>query len=239
MSKGPVLLSLSEIRAQNSERKSELSKSSKNFDTFVESSEIHLPLLAAGNPALSITGGLMLAEQRRQQLFPTASPLLASTWRAASIHTVSALGNGGPNYRSGWGIFDVANLVQLLADEESIGRVSLMKEFTVSSGASKTFYVTVPDSTQADLTLAWSDPARNPPAFGTVLDDNNAMLVNDLDLIVEDEAASPFTTHYPWTLNPDLVGEDQALRGATAVRTSMDDRNNVEKVTVRRANFFQ
>ena len=182
--------------------------------------------------APSVTGGLMLAEQRRQQLFPTASPLLASTWRAASIHTVSALGNGGPNYRSGWGIFNAVNLVQLLEDEESIGRGSLMKEFTINGGASKTFYVTVPANTQADLTLAWSDPAGNPPAFGTILDDDTAMLVNDLDLTVVDEFTSPVTTHYPWTLNPDLAGEDSALRGAAAVRTSTDDRNNVEKVTV-------
>jgi hypothetical protein len=182
--------------------------------------------------APSVTGGLMLAEERRQELFPAASPLLASTWRAAAIHTVSTLGNGGPNYRSGWGIFNAVNLVQLLEDEESVGRGSLMKEFTVDSGASKTFYVTVPASTQADFTLAWSDPAGSPPAFGTVVDDNTAMLVNDVDLIVVDESANPATTYYPWILDPDFVGQSSAVRGAPAVRTSTDDRNNVEKVTV-------
>lgn len=182
--------------------------------------------------APSVTGGLMLAEERRQELFPTASPLLASTWRAAAIHTVSALGNGGPNYRSGWGIFNAVNLVQLLEDEESVGRGSLMKEFTIDSGASKTFYITVPASTQAEFTLAWSDPAGSPPAFGTVVDDNTAMLVNDLDLIVVDESANPATTYYPWTLNPDFVGQSSAVRGAPAVRTTTDDRNNIEKVTV-------
>ncbi|MDA7887144.1 S8 family serine peptidase [bacterium] len=182
--------------------------------------------------APSVTGGLMLAEERRQELFPTASPLLASTWRAAAIHTVSALGNGGPNYRSGWGIFNAVNIAQLLEDEESVGRGSLMKEFTINSGASKTFYVTVPSNTQAGFTLAWSDPAGSPPAFGTIVDDDTAMLVNDLDLVVIDEVANPVTTYFPWTLNPDLVGEDPALRGAPAVRTSTDNRNNVEKVTV-------
>jgi hypothetical protein len=182
--------------------------------------------------APSVTGGLMLAEERRQELFPTASPLLASTWRAAAIHTVSALGNGGPNYRSGWGIFNAVNIVQLLEDEESVGRGSLMKEFTINSGASKTFYVTVPSNTQAGFTLAWSDPAGSPPAFGTIVDDDTAMLVNDLDLVVIDEVANLVTTYFPWTLNPDLVGEDPALRGAPAVRTSTDNRNNVEKVTV-------
>lgn len=182
--------------------------------------------------APSVTGGLMLAEERRLELFPTASPLLASTWRAAAINTVFALGNGGPNYRSGWGIFNAVNLVELLENDEDLGRGSLIKEFTVHTGVTKSFYVTIPANAQADLTLAWSDPAGNPPAFATVVDDNTAMLVNNLDLVVEDETTSPVTTHFPWTLNPDFAGQSAAVRGAPAERDSMDDRNNVEKVTI-------
>lgn len=179
--------------------------------------------------APNVTGGLMLAEQRRVQLLPLASPLLASTWRAASVHTALELGSPGPSYLTGWGSFDTERLVSLLEDDESAGRGTLIKEFTISTGVPKTFYVTLPANTQGDITLAWSDPAGNPSTFGSVVDDSTAMLVNDIDLVAVD-AATP-TTHRPWILNPDFSGESAAVRGAAATRGT-DDRNNLEKVTI-------
>jgi hypothetical protein len=179
--------------------------------------------------APAVTGGLMLAEQRRTQLFPSAAPLLASTWRAAAIHTALELENLGPSYFTGWGSFNTVGLVSLLEDDHSRGRGTLIKEFTISTGAPKTFFVTLPANTQGDITLAWSDPAGSPAPFGSVVDDPTAMLVNDLDLIAVDMATS--TTHLPWVLNADLSGKSAILRGAAATRGA-DDRNNIEKVTI-------
>lgn len=179
--------------------------------------------------APAVTGGLMLAEQRREQLFPAAAPLLASTWRAASVHTALELANAGPSYLTGWGSFNTERLVSLLEDDKNRGRGTLIKEFTVSTGVPKTFYVTLPADTQGDITLAWSDPSGSPAPFGSVVDDPTAMLVNDLDLTAVDTATS--TTHLPWVLNPDLTGESAALRGTAAIRGT-DDRNNLEKLTI-------
>jgi hypothetical protein len=179
--------------------------------------------------APNVTGGLMLAEQRRTQLFPSASPLLASTWRAAAVHTALELGTPGPSYLTGWGSFDTERLVSLLEDDESAGRGTFIKEFTIATGVPKTFYVTLPANTQGDITLAWSDPAGSPSAFGSDVDDTTAMLVNDIDLVAVDAATS--TTHLPWILNPDLSGESAAVRGAAATRGT-DNRNNLEKVTM-------
>jgi hypothetical protein len=179
--------------------------------------------------APAVTGGLMLAEHRRKQLFPLASPLLASTWRAASVHTALELGDPGPSYPTGWGSFDTERLVSLLEDDDSTGRGTLIKEFTISTGVPKTFYVTLPADTQGDITLAWSDPAGNPSTFGSVVDDSTAMLVNDINLVAVDAATS--TPHLPWILNPDFSGESAAVRGAAATRGT-DDRNNLEKVTI-------
>lgn len=179
--------------------------------------------------APAVTGGLMLAEERRKQLFPGAAPLLASTWRAAAIHTALNFGAPGPKYFTGWGIFDAENLVALLEEDAALGRGTLIKEFTVSTGVPKTFYVILPANATGELTLAWSDPAGNPPAFGTVVDDPTPMLVNNLDIVVTDTAT--LDDHLPWVLNPDLAGKNAAVRGAPATRGT-DDRNNVEKVTI-------
>ena len=184
--------------------------------------------------APSVAGGLMLAEQRRTQLLPAAGPLLASTWRAASIHTALDYGNPGPDYIGGFGIFDAENLVSALEADAALGRGSLIKEFTIFTGAAKHFYVTLPANTLGELTLAWSDPAGSPPPFATVLDGTTPMLVNNIDLLVQDTATSQ--NHLPWVLAPDLpapnyAGGSPVIRGAAAT-LGADNRNNVEKITI-------
>jgi len=120
-------------------------------------------------------------------------------------------------------------LVETLEEDVALGRGSLIKEFTVATGATKSFYVTLPANTVGELTLAWSDPAGSPPPFGSVLDDPTPMLKNNLDVVVQDTATS--ANHLPWILDPDLVGKNAAIRGAAATR-GLDSRNNVEKITI-------
>jgi hypothetical protein len=143
-----------------------------------------------------VCGGLMLGEQRRKQLLPAAGPLLASTWRAASIHTALDSGTAGPDYITGFGIFNAERLVALLEGDVLLGRGTRIKEFTVATGAPKSFFVTLPANTLGELTMAWSDPAGSPPAFATVLDDPAAMLVNNIDLVAQDTAT--LFNHQPW-----------------------------------------
>lgn len=179
--------------------------------------------------APQVQGGLALAQQRRTQLFPTAGPLLASTWRALAIHTAQDLNSPGPDYLFGWGIFDAERVVRTLEDDAALGRGSLVKEFEVAQGQPKSLLIELPANTAATLTLDWSDPAGNPPALNTVSDPQTAMLVNNLDLTVQNLATS--TTHYPWILNPDLTNETAAARSAAAT-TGVDKRNNVERIDI-------
>ena len=179
--------------------------------------------------APSVCGGLMLAEQRRKQLFPAAARLLASTWRAASIHTASDVEAQGPDYLKGWGVFNAERLVSILEADASLGRGSLIKEFSISTGSPKTFYVKLAANSMGETTLAWNDLAGNPAQLGSALDGQTPMLVNNLDMVIQDVATS--TNYLPWVLNPDLNGESAAIRGAVASRGT-DSRNNVEKITI-------
>jgi len=176
-----------------------------------------------------VCGGLMLGEQRRKQLLPAAGPLLASTWRAASIHTALDSGTAGPDYITGFGIFNAERLVALLEGDVLLGRGTRIKEFTVATGAPKSFFVTLPANTLGELTIAWSDPAGSPPALATVLDDPAAMLVNNIDLVAQD--TSTLFNHQPWVLDQDFVLKRASVRGDAAKR-GVDSRNNAEKITI-------
>lgn len=180
--------------------------------------------------APQVTGALALAQQRRSQLFPTAGAALASTWRALAIHTAQDIGAAGPDFLFGWGIGDTVGMVERLEQDSSLGRGSVIKEFNIAQGVSKTFLVNLPANTAGRFTLAWTDPAGTPAASDTVVDATTKMLVNDIDIQVQDTATN--TVHYPWTLNPDLAGESAAVRGQAAVRTTRDNTNNVERIDV-------
>ncbi len=204
------------------------------YNGLIADSEGTINLAGTSFAAPAVTGGLMLAEQRRKQLLPAAGPLLASTWRAAAIHAALDYGNPGPDYLTGYGIFDAVRLVEMLEEDVALGRGSLIKEFIVTTGAAKSFYITLAANTVGGLTLAWSDPAGSPPPLGSVLDDPTPMLKNNLDVVVQDTASS--TPHLPWILDPDLpatnyAGESPTIRGAAAIR-GVDNRNNVEKITI-------
>jgi hypothetical protein len=199
------------------------------YNGITADSEGTVNLAGTSFAAPSVAGGLMLAEQRRKQLLPSAGPLLASTWRAAGIHTALDYGTPGPDYIGGYGIFNAEKLVASLEADAALGRGTLIKEFTVQTGTPKTFYVTLPANTAGELTLAWSDPAGSPPAFATVLDGQTAMLVNNLDLVAQDTVT--LANHLPWVLDPNWTLERAAVRGAAATR-GVDSRNNAEKVTI-------
>ena len=171
----------------------------------------------------------MLREQRRRQLIPGAGPLLASTWRAASVHTVLDPGNPGPDYLGGHGIFSALGIVGLLEQDVALGRGTLIKEFTVNTGITAAFFVILPANTTGVLTLAWSDPAGSPPPFASIVDDPTPMLVNNLDLRAQDIATS--ANHLPWILAPDLIEKSPTIRAAAATR-GIDSRNNLEKITI-------
>lgn len=189
----------------------------------------NIELAGTSFAAPSVSGGLMLAEQRRKQLLPTAGRLLASTWRAASINSATDVEAVGPDYLKGWGIFNAEQLVSTIEKDVALGRGSLIKEFTINLASPKIFHVKLPANTTGELTLAWNDPAGNSAPLGSVLDGQTPMLVNNIDMVVQDVATS--TNHLPWVLNPDLNGESAALRGTAATRGT-DNRNNVEKITI-------
>jgi hypothetical protein len=151
--------------------------------------------------------GALLIEDFRQQ-FPGEPDMRGSMLKAILANTTQDIGNVGPDYQAGMGSVRIQPAADLL-------RAGNFYESEVDQGGTVGLDVIVgPGDTQLRVTLAWDDPPGTPVV--------NPTLVNDLDLIVYDDAAHAY---YPWTLDP-------ANPSAPAVQTQPNRRDNMEQLTI-------
>ena len=171
------------------------------------------------SPAVAGALNLIIEENTRQN--GTNAQLLASTLKGLAIHTADAAGtNAGPNYKTGWGMFDAKYAAMLFAANAFSNGLPFIKEVRLFDGDYIQFPVTVTNGTpQLKVTICWTDPAG--AVFPAVLSPTNLALVNDLDLRVISPAG---VTNCPWVLNP---------ANPSAGATKGDNfRDNVEQVVV-------
>ena len=192
--------------------------------------------------APAVTGALGLVQERRAQLYPSLPASQAwhgSTLKAIAINTCDDVGAEGPDYRMGYGILNARRAALAVDADHTNGRGSLIKEFSLAVGVSASWVVQSDGTGPLSVTVPWSDPPG--PALTTITapDPQNAMLVNNIDLKVEYLGTdtqvypppAPVATYYPWTLNPDLTTKSAMTRALAATR-AVDNRNNVEKVSI-------
>ena len=179
-----------------------------------------------------VTAGLALPLQRRDQLFTNltteADAFRGSTLKGLAIHTADDAGTVGPDYLTGWGVFNAASAVELIDLDAQDGRGTHIKEIELSAGETNSWLVSLDSSNSFKVTALWSDPAGS-PSINLTVDPTTPMLVHNIDLRVETEDGSQ--TFLPWVLNPDLTNKTEAARVAAAT-TGVDDRNNVEQVLI-------
>lgn len=182
--------------------------------------------------APGVSGGLGLAMQRRNQLWPNLDPDLdawrGSTWRTLAIHTADDVGAPGPDYQLGYGLFNAASCVAQVERDQQHGRGTHIKEFQIGVSNSVSWEVDLTNGVPFRATLGWSDPAGL-GQLNIEVDNSTPRLVNNLNLRLERVGAT--NVYYPWLLNPDLTNKTEAARGAAAT-TGVDNRNNVEQVFI-------
>lgn len=182
--------------------------------------------------APGVTAGLAFPLQRRSQLFTNltaeADAFRGSTLKGLAIHTADDVGTAGPDYLTGWGVFNAASSVELIGQDAQDGRGTHIKEIELSPGETNSWLVTLDAANTFKVTALWSDLAGS-PSTNIAVDSTTPMLVHNIDLRVETEDGSQ--TYLPWVLNPDLTNKTEAARIAAAT-TGVDDRNNVEQVKI-------
>ena len=135
----------------------------------------------------------------------------AALIKASILNTANDAGNVGPDFKFGWGIVNGLRAGMLLEDGRHLNT-------SVSQGSSNSHTITIPAGTeQVRFMLYWSDPAA---ANGA-----NTALINDLDLVVSDPAA---TNYLPWLLDHTPNTSTLDLPATTGA----DHLNNVEQVLI-------
>jgi hypothetical protein len=182
--------------------------------------------------APGVSGGLGLAMQRRQQLWPNLDlnldALRGSTWKTLAIHTADDVGAPGPDYLGGYGLFNAVSCVTQIELDQQHGRGTHIKEFQLAVGESFAWEMDLTNGVPFKATLGWSDPA-GVGQLTIEVDNPTPRLVNNLDLRVEHVGGT--NVYYPWVLNPDLTNKTEAARSAAAT-TGVDNRTNVEQVYI-------
>ncbi len=175
--------------------------------------------------APGVTGAAALLVQHYRNLYQNQTPW-STTLKSLLIHTATDAGTVGPDYAYGWGVVNTANAAQFLTNSSSTDptRWLFQEEFRWKQASEQNEFVRyVYSNGTAPLkaTLAWLDPAAT-TLPGSGLDDATSVLVRNLDLTITGPSGA---VSYPWTLNPNLPG-------LAAVRTTANNRDNVEQVLI-------
>ena len=184
-----------------------------------EQTDSYTSMSGTSMAAPNATGSLFLL----QELYHSRNAgkyMRSATLKALAIHTSKEAGTSpGPDYRFGWGLLDVKAAAELVINEN--GSSDIIRELVLENN--QVFeHEFVSDGIQPiRATIAWTDPAGNPPA--PALNPGDLMLVNDLDLRIIDEDGRQY---FPWTLDP--------REGATARAINDRDnfRDNIEQVVI-------
>ncbi len=168
----------------------------------------------------NVAGSLILLQEHYEDLKGAGSKMRAATLKALVIHTADEAGsNPGPDYAFGWGLVNIKNAVKKITEDDVNDAV--ISEHTLSNGGTYTTTITATSGYPIKVTIVWTDPKGTPTS--AQLNPSTAMLVNDLDLRVEDEAAR--TVHYPWKL-------DRNNPANAATNAGENNVDNVEEVYI-------
>ena len=144
----------------------------------------------------NVAGSATLLADYYHTLF-SGAVMRASSLKGLIIHTADNLGNGGPDYRYGWGLMNTKTAADLIKFHSDFPNTLVMKEDSLSNtNLTSSYDITWDNANFIRVTLCWTDPPG--PAL-TGLNNTNLALVNDLDLRIIDPTGA---TNFPYILDP-------------------------------------
>ncbi len=181
-------------------------------------------IIAPGNSGTSyaapnVTGAGMLLQELYKNTF--GGNMRAATLKGLFIHTAYEAGsNIGPDYKHGWGLMNPKGAADVILNTN--GENSIVEAVLANSGSNK-YYAFLDAANDLSVTLCWTDPSGTPTTLTYIpsdLNDNTAMLVNDLDVRLKHLSSS--VTTQPYILDP--------LNPALAATKGDNVRDNVEQI---------
>lgn len=163
------------------------------------------------------SGSLILLQEHYDDL--NGGFMRSATLKALVIHTADEAGsNDGPDYVYGWGLINIDKAVTKITEDQTN---DVIIQQSLANGGTYTETLTATSGYPIKVTIVWTDKKGTPTS--AQLNPSTSMLVNDLDLRVEDQAAR--TVHYPWKL-------DKNNPANAATNTVENNIDNVEVVYI-------
>ncbi len=127
--------------------------------------------------------------------------MLSSTLRGIVCQTAHEAGNIGPDYIFGWGLINMEGAAKLISNSDN---TQYIEEIPLYSGDTIKREIVAVGTDPLVVTIAWTDPAGTPLAYGPeMLNNRTPLLVNDLDLRITYDS----TTYLPWVLDAENPSE--------------------------------
>ncbi len=185
--------------------------------------------------APAVTGGLGLLVQAHRQAnsVGASQDMRGETLKALALHTATdADGVPGPDYRTGWGVFNVRAAVDVIRQDATSPLMISEHILTQKPGDNDqnpdpndgqvSLFASTTAGVPLRVTIAWMDPPGDVGQLLRTVDNPTSVLENDLDLRVTSLTSGAVFT--PWVLDP--------TNPSAAATTGDNARDNVEQVVV-------
>ncbi|MDH5672577.1 MAG: S8 family serine peptidase [Myxococcales bacterium] len=193
------------------------------YSTAVASDVSYRSYSGSSSSAAVVSGGIALLTEHYRALH-AGRDAWAEEIKALLLHRARDAQAPGPDYQSGFGLFDARAVTELLSADalaDADGKLLRLGEVRAEGAAVTLETVAVSAGQALRVTLVWMDPPASPGGGG--VDEMTPALVNDLDLALV--APDGSTVFWPWSL-------DAGAPEAEATRAGENRVDNVEQVWV-------
>lgn len=158
------------------------------YSTYANGDSSYNSISGTSMASPNVAGSALLLQQHAFNLY--GNYLRAATLKGLILHTADDAGMNGPDAIFGWGLMNAKRAAETMQRKDN-GVV--INDLSLLPGQTYTLEVESNDVDDLIASISWTDPAGTST---TEINSNDPKLVNDLDIVVEQNA----TEYLPWRL---------------------------------------